>query len=79
MKGVAAYLKDEGDGKLRLALDDVEAISEKEGTSWKHIVSFTSNSYDANSLKELSLSKEQFSEIGENLVIRLLAMGGLIK
>jgi len=79
MKGVAAYLKQEEDGKLTLMLNDVEATSSNDSPNWKHNVLFTSNSYEADSLINLSLSKEQFAEIGENLVIRLLALSGLIK
>jgi len=30
-------------------------------------------------MKNLSLTKEQFAEIGENLVIRLLVLAGKIK
>ena len=79
MKGVAAYLKDDENGMLHLVLDDVEAMSGENTPDWKHLVPYTSNAYDEKSIKDLSLSKEQFAEIGENLVIRLLALGGLIK
>ena len=79
MKGVAAYLKQEHDGKLRLVFNDVEATSDSENPDWKHSVLFTSNCYEADSLKDASLSKEQYSEIGENLVLRLLVLGGYFK
>lgn len=79
MKGVAAFLKDEKDGSIRLVFNDIEATSAGDSPSWKHIALFTHNDYDAKSLKELSLSKEQFAEIGENVVIRLLALGGHLK
>jgi len=76
IKGIAAYLKDQGNGSLRLILNDIEADSTADAPNWKHNTLFTSNDYDAESLKELSLSKDQFAEIGENLIIRLLALGG---
>jgi hypothetical protein len=79
MKGVAAFIKDQGDDSIRLVFNDVEASSDAENPDWKHIVLFTSNSYNAKSLKELSLSKEQFAQIGESLIIRLLALGGHLK
>lgn len=79
MKGVTAYLDGNEDGTLKLLLDDVEATSGGNAPDWKHIVPFTSRTYDAKSVKELSLSKDQFAEIGETLVIRLLALGGRIK
>ena len=76
MKGVAAFIKDQKNGAVVLVLNDVEAASSSEEPNWKHISLFTSNSYNADSFKNLSLSKEQFAEIGENLVMRLLALGG---
>jgi hypothetical protein len=76
MKGVAAFIKDEEDGSIRLVFNDVEALSAGDGPNWKHIDVFTAATYDAKSFKELSLSKEQFAQIGENLVIRLLSVGG---
>ena len=79
MKGVAAFFQDQQDGNTRLVFNDVEALSDTESPDWKHIVIFTSNKYNTKLLKELALSREQFAEIGENLVIRLLALGGHLK
>ena len=79
MKGVVAFIKDQEDGSIRLVFNDVETSSGTDNPDWKHIVHFTSNSYNSKSFKELSLSKEQFAQIGENLVIRLLALGGHLK
>ncbi len=79
MKGVAAFIKDQEDGSIRLVFNDVEASTGTDNPDWKHIVLFTSNNYNAKSLKELSLSKEQFAQIGENLIIRLIALGGHLK
>lgn len=78
MNGVAAFIKDQGDGTFRLVFNDVEALSESENLNWKHNVLFTSNTYDAKALKNLSLSKEQLAVIGENLLIRLLALGSYL-
>jgi hypothetical protein len=79
MKGVTAYIKLENDENIKLVLNDVNSTSETDTPDWTHSVLFTSNSYSEKSLKELSLSKEQFAEIGENLIIRLLALNGLLK
>ena len=79
MKGVAAFIKQEANDEIKLVLNDVNSTSESEATNWTHSVIFTSSNYDENTLRELSLSKEQFAEIGENLMIRLLALNGLIK
>ena len=58
MKGVAAFIKEHQDGSTRLILNDIEASSDTDSPDWKHIVVFTSNSYNSKSFKELSLSKE---------------------
>ena len=76
MKGVAAFLRVQADGTLRLVLNDIESISGSSEPDWKHLTLFTHKDYDADELKALSISKEKFAEIGENLVIRLLASGG---
>ena len=76
MKGVAAFVKDQGDGSVSLVFNDIVATSLFVGGTWKHVALFTSNSYSVDSFKNLSLSKEQFAEIGENLIIRLLALNG---
>jgi len=75
MKGVVTYIKDEGDSNLCLTMDD--SVSENGG--WKHNVLFTTRNYDREKLKNLALTKEEFAEIGEDLVIRLLALRGVTK
>ena len=79
MDGVVAYLQKECDDKLRLIFNDVVATSNTDSPDWRHSVLFTSNLYDSESLQQCSLSKEQLAEIGENLVMRLLAIGGFQK
>ena len=79
MDGVVAYIQKESDDKLRLILNDVVAASNTDSPDWSHNVLFTSNIYDSESLKQCSLSKEQFAEIGENLRMRLLVIGGFLK
>jgi len=78
MKGVTAYIKKDKNQEVQLVFNDVVSTSENDTPDWKHDVLFTSNNYDEKTLKELSLSKEQLAEIGENLVIRLLAINGLL-
>ena len=78
MNGVVAYIQETEDGKTTLVFDDVS--SEKQPpASWRHEVLFTSNSYDSEAMKTLNLTKEQYAEIGENLIIRLLALDGKLK
>jgi hypothetical protein len=79
MNGVIAFIQEQKDEKIRLVFNDAEASGESENPNWKHRALFTSNTYDADAIKNLSLSKEQYAEIGENLVIRLLTLGGHLK
>ena len=79
MEGVTAYLQKESDEKLKLVLNDVVATTSGDSPDWRHNVLFSSNSYDSESLKQCSLSKEQYALIGENLVMRLLVLGGFLK
>ena len=79
MEGVTAFIQKEDDGNLRLVLNDVIATSSGESPDWRHNVLFTSNTYDEDLLKNCNLSNEQFAEIGQNLIMRLLVLGGFLK
>ena len=79
MKGVTAFFKQEANEEIKLVLNDVVSTSEGDAPDWQHSVILTSGNYDEKALRELSLSKEQFAQIGENLIIRLLALNGLVK
>ena len=79
LKGVTAFLEKEGNESMKLVFHDVEATSPTAHPDWKHMVNFTSNVYDKKKLQNLELTKEQYAQIGENIVIRLLALEGLIK
>ena len=79
MKGVTAYLSEDNDNKINLVLNDVVATSNDKNPDWKHDVHFTSKDYDSDALKDLSLTEQQYADIGKNLVIRLLALSGGIK
>lgn len=79
MKGVAAFIKQDANHEIKLVFNDVNSTSEKDATDWTHSVIYTSNNYSEEEFRGLSLSKEQFAQIGENLVIRLLALNKLLK
>lgn len=79
MKGVAAYIEQAGGEEIRLTFDDVETESVASPTNWTKTTLFTSNTYPEAELENMALSKEQFAEIGENLVQRLLALSGRLK
>lgn len=57
-------------------MDDVEAGSASENGNWKHSVLLTTRNYDSDTLKDLALTKKEFAQIGEDLVIHLLALRG---
>ena len=78
MNGVVAYIQETEDGKTTLTFDDVSS-NDQPPTSWYRGVPFTLNSYNSEAMKNLNLTKEQYAEIGENLIIRLLALGGKLK
>ena len=72
--GVVATLCSAPNGGVRLTLDDVRSLPMLDATSWQRESLFTYRDFDASALEDLALSREQFAEIGENIVIRLLAL-----
>ncbi|WP_136546424.1 hypothetical protein [Hydrocarboniclastica marina] len=75
MKGLAAYIERDGD-VTRITFDDIETDAAGDPTTWGKTVLYTSNVYPSSDLEDLSLSKDQLAEIGENLLLRLLALNG---
>ena len=73
MNGVTAFIQKQKDGTYRLILNDVVASSDTDAPDWKHSILFTYNNYDSASLKDMSLSQEQFADIGQNIIARLIA------
>lgn len=78
MKGVVTFIKQAEGQDISLVFNDVTATSESDNPNWRHDAQFTFNNYNENELKDMSLSKEQYAEIGENLILRLLAINGLL-
>jgi len=78
MNGVVAYIVETGDGRITLTIDDVSS-SKQPPTSWCQEFFYTSNSYDSEAMKNMSLTKEQYAKIGENIILRLLAVNGKLK
>jgi len=72
--GVVASLTDLGDGSTLLELDDVEHRQEYKKHSWSFKHHYTSNEYRKDTQGNLELSPADYQLIGENLVIRLLAL-----
>ena len=78
MKGVIACIQEMEDGITMLTFDDVSSEYNL-FTNWSEEVLYTSKSYDSNAIENMNLTKEQYAEIGENLIIRLLALNGKLK
>jgi hypothetical protein len=74
-EGVAVCLRDLGDGRSRLIFDDVVADDPSERAPvWRHKAFFTHNAYANHQLDNMQLTDQQFQEIGQAIVARLLAI-----
>jgi hypothetical protein len=79
-EGIVICLRDLGDGRSRLIFDDVVADDPGCGERvWRHKVFFTHNAYPNDQLDGMELSDQQFQEIGEAIVARLLAINNRVK
>ena len=74
IKGVVASLLDLGTGNARLNFDDVAAAYPDAGKIWRHQNFFTFSDYPYSSLHDITLSDEQYRDIGIALVARLVAL-----
>jgi hypothetical protein len=78
-RGVVACLTPAVDGKTRLVLDDVKSDRERNPVAWTPAAPFTWKEFDLAELKDQRLSERELAQIGENLLLRLLALHGHIK
>ena len=79
-EGIVICLRDLGDGRSRLIFDDVVADDPTaRDRIWRHKVFFTHNAYPNNDLDHMKLSDQQFQEMGEAVVARLLAINNRVK
>jgi len=78
--GVAVCLRDMGNGASRLFFDDVSADKTENPISWKFDCFYTfTPELENNTLDEMQLTNQQFQQIGEAVVARLLALNGRVK
>jgi hypothetical protein len=77
--GVIACLRPAGKGQTRLVFDDAKSDHPNNPGAWKPERLFTWNQYNSEQLKELQLTEKEFAQIGENLVMRLLALQRQLK
>ena len=68
-QGLCVCLINEGDGNVRLVLDEVT----RDGKSWTTRTFFTHNRYPKKAAVELSLSTKDFSKIGRTLMAGLVS------
>ena len=77
--GVLVSLGKDSGQTTRLVFDDVSRQSVADATTWDHRALFTVADYSTEQFEQLALSKDDFARIGENVVIRLLALTGRLK
>ena len=78
-RAVVAILEDVGDGKSSLIFDDVRLDRETGSSRWLFENTYTQKQYPNKTLDNLELTPEDYRIIGENLVLRLLALNGRSK
>ncbi len=72
--GVVCCLRELGDGKLRLVLDDLSNKSKTTSGPWEHIVVFTWQDFPEQEIMELKVSEKKLAEFGFNVLARLVAL-----
>ncbi len=72
--GVVVSLRATSDGRLCVVFDDVRRQPAADALSWTHQRFFTATEYSSSELENLGLNKDQLAQIGENIIIRLLAL-----
>ena len=78
-RAVVTCLRDLGDGLSKLIFDDVVSESGSNPVNWSFESFYTLREYPSESLDEMKLTAQQYQEIGENLVARLLALNGRVQ
>ena len=77
--GLAVCLRDMGNGKSRIFIDDVMADNKQNPINWSYNCFYTfSPELDNQSLNEMNISEKQFQDIGAAVLARLLALNGRI-
>lgn len=77
---LAICLRDMGNGKSRIFMDDVKSDRQESPINWKHDYLYTfTPEFDSRSVGEMRLTDEEFQKIGATVVARLLALNGRVK
>ena len=72
--GIVISAVERDSGRIRLAFDDVTATSTESPQHWRATSLFTWNEYDPADIENMSLSDEDFQNIGEMVVARIHAL-----
>jgi hypothetical protein len=78
-RGVVVSLLDLGDGTCRLILDDVSSERPQRDTSWRFDTFYTHKRLDSSQLDAMALTAAELQTLGENVLLRLLALNGRLK
>lgn len=78
-RAVVTCLRNLGNGSSKLIFDDVVSESASNPVNWSFESFYTWREYPSESLDEMKLTVQQYQEIGENLVARLLALNGRVQ
>ena len=75
--GVVVSILRTSEGRLSLVLDDVQLQPSGSESRWRSSAFFTAREYLEPDLVDGALSHDEFAQIGENIVLRLMALRGL--
>jgi hypothetical protein len=79
-RGLAICLRDMGNGKSRIFMDDVKSDRQELPINWRHDYFYTfTPEFDNASIDEMRLTDEELQKIGAAVVARLLALNGRVK
>jgi len=79
-EGLAVCLRDMGNGKSRIFMDDVKSDKQELPVNWQHHCFYTfTPELENEALECMQLTDRQFQEIGAAVVARLLAINGRVK
>lgn len=77
--GIVVSLAEQHDGSLRLVVDDVDKVPSTEPPVWRTRSLFTFTDFEKTRLVNIQLSQKELAMIGENVLIRALALGGYVR
>jgi hypothetical protein len=77
--GVVVSLLDTGGGKCRVILDDVRSAAPQRDTSWSFDLFHTHKILDADAVRNMELSDDEYRGLGVAIMARLIALMGQSK